>query len=1039
MGNKRATGATAPRTEKSIHDTKFHLEFLERLYDGSPRWWNQGWQQHVNQVPGDKYETLDREPGVKKHIDLAHGQDARRQFYGLNKVPFLVTCVNPTCPLRSWEALDFSGSGGFAMVRDENNMDAGPFPTVQARMKLQETVMRDVKALAEGKHDELQESCPQCSHKKPAFPVTTISNKWIYVLKESGESLTPYVAIYAQSPNTGFVYTRYKDGEFLSDGHAFDGRLFIDKIESHTWHFFLSPKKLGPRALKLLSHVPKEDPKYAQQRDSFDPQKWKVSVVPDLQPWSATVKRKFDKRQQKTPYEFIPLVDPFAWAAEVADFDYLPILAAQQKLIQDPDEQAKSFIASTLVQVIGTKKVSDNPPRWVEDEDKWDVRGETVAVPSSFASSSNIAQAWVNRYQSALDYLTQETNFACSRVWFPVRFSFAHRIVEQACQENLEDPEFLTYGLIHWSHILREMLACQAGEAFTTWLATNSEARDRIPQKNVLGGEGLGPKSKIADGDRVSLPLQVLVYISPPIVSSSDKPGRVLQEHLEKIGVHATTYGLKDALAVRDFALSVSLGAIDMYVKSLPEVLDASAIRKMTIAETWKGRIEDFPNTKAVEECLTLLVEISEYGKKEQRTDSEWERNAYKDNPGVAQKVKEKIETPAKVAKFLNEQAHKLMKATWLSGETQVEIVEKLEKEGLRKGFAALSPEQAEVYAAGRSLATFRWVGIGLKVLAGPVGVVIGGCEIAIQGGEMVKSLRAGDPGAAVAHGLQAAAAALIVVVAGAECVALFTGAATAAWAGPVGWIAAALMIIGGIIMAWCAKNDLQLYARHCFLGADYGHGDYDKTDKAWMGSWGWANLLNDGRYTPESKERFQRQRLALLRMLTGFTTWIGSTNPFAPGPTTYCGGFIFVSFVPAGAYLEVEVDVMPKGMEAPKETFKLAVWPDIAKYEWREPKPNWNGSNVLFGHRGSNVSDITVNAIPNGFAAKEMNWDLRVRLHFDASGKNGLPVTTKWVKNSSRMGWGIAYREVSSSKADTDIKEEGEEEEQAKEAGSGE
>jgi hypothetical protein len=1023
------SGLTAARTEKNIYDTKFHLEFVERLYDGSPRWWNTGWHEHINRVPGDDDETLDREPGVRLLFDLAHD---RSQYFV--KMPFLETCVNPICPLRSWKAQDFIGSGSFAIVRDEDHMKADQFPNAAARTAAMQAVMRDVKTLAEGKMDELNDACPQCGHKMPVFPVTTISNKWIYVLKETGQSLTPYVAIYAQSANTGFVYTRYKNGNFLSDGHAFDGRLVIDKIESHTWHFFLSPVKLGPHALELLSRVPQEDPKYAQRRQAIDPKKWNVSVIPDLQPWSATVKRQFLPRQLKTPYEFIPLVDAFAWVAEIADFDYLPILGAQQKLIQDPDEQAKSFIASTLTQVIATKKVSDNPPRWVEDGDKWHVRKVTVDVPPSFANSDNIAQAWVNRYQAALDYLTRETNFACTRLWFPVRFSLAHRIIEQACQENLEDAEFLAHGLVHWAHILREMLVCQAGEAFTTWLASNPEAKDRIPQKNVLGGESLGPKSKVAGEIGISLPLHVFMYLSPVVVAENGKPGVVLQEHLKKIGVNATTYGLKDALAIRDLALSISPAVIDKYIKSLPQDLDASKIRKLTIAESMKDRIQTFTSTKAVEEGLTLLVEISEYGKKEERTDSEWERNAYKDKPGVAEKVKEKIETPKKIASFLGEQSHKLMKATWLSGEAETEIVEKLEKEGFGAGFKTLTAEQAEVYAASRSLATFRWVGMGMKILAGPVGIVLGGCEIAIQGGEMMKAARAGDPAAVVGHGLQAAAAALIVVVAGAELVSLFTGAAVAAWAGPVGWIAAGLMILGGIILAWCAKNDLQYYAQHCFLGTLYGQGEFKKTDKAWMGGWGWAHLRYESEFA-EAKDRFQRQRLVLLRMLAGFTTWIGSTIP-GPGPTTYCGGFIHLGFVPVGAYFEIEVDVTAKGKEHPKETFKLAVWPASGDYEWRGKKPNWNGSNVILYGDGSNTRTIVVNAVPNEIQASAMSWDLRVHLHFDASRRNGLPVTTKWVKNTSNMGSYTIYKEVSSSDADTDKKEAGEEEEHAEEGG---
>jgi hypothetical protein len=1008
--NKTPTAAAMARQEDNVLDTKFHLRFVERLYDGSPRWWHKGWSYFAEKVAGDKYDTLEREPGVKSLMYYAHD---RKQYYNI-KIPYLETCVNPVCPLRSWITVSGYGSGHLSYVRNEQDMKTG-VPTVAMREAALAAAEVGLENMAKGKWDALKDTCPQCSHKMPFFPVSLINDKWVYVLKESGQSLTPYLAVHLESPDSGFVYTSFKNGEFQSQGHAFDGKLIIDKIETQTWHFFLSPMKLGKQALALLSKVPSEDPKYAKRRSAIDHTKWDVAVFPDLQPWSATVKRKFQPRQLKTPWEYVALVDAFAWVAEIADFDYLPILGAQQKLIQDPEEQAKSFIASTLAQVIGKQQVQDNPPKWTEDQ--WDVTGETVEVPSGATGGANIAEAWVKRYQQTLSYLTQETNYACTRVWFPMRFSLAHRIVELACQENQDDAAFMTRGLVHWAHVLREMLACQAGEPFIVWLASNSEAADRIPQKNVLGGDGLALTSKLGRAVGVSLPVHVLMHLSPVIVAQNDSPGKVLQKHLEAIGVSATTFGIKDALAIRDLAISIAPVAIDAYLKSLPEGLDGSTLRKLTIATSMKDRVETFTQLKSVEEGLTLLMEVAEYGKKEERTDSEWERNAYKDQPGIAAKVKEKIETPAKVAKFLGEQAHKLMKATVLSGEAQTEIVEKLEKEGLRKGFANLTREQAELYAAGRSLACFRWVGIGLKVLAGPVGLVIGGCELVLQAGQMMDSFRAGDPGAAVSHGLQAAAAALIIVVAGAECVALFTGAATAAWAGPVGWIAAALLIIGGLVMMFCAKNDLQLYARHCFLGVDYGNGEYDLTGKVWMGHWGWAELRYERGFV-DAADRFQRQRLALLRMISGFSTWIG--------PPTYAGGFIFPSFVPAGAYFDIEVDVMPVGEKEPKQTFGLVVWPDRKEHYWRGSSPGY-GSKVSFDVVGSRVTGITVVAPPTKFDARKLDYNLRVRLMFDEKGKNGLPVTTKWLKNST-IGRYI-YSQVSTSDADVATKEKGEEE----------
>jgi hypothetical protein len=294
-----------------------------------------------------------------------------------------------------------------------------------------------------------------------------------------------------------------------------------------------------------------------------------------------------------------------------------------------------------------------------------------------------------------------------------------------------------------------------------------------------------------------------------------------------------------------------------------------------------------------------------------------------------------------------------------------------------------------------------------LKVLAGPVALVIGGCELIGQARKMMESFRAGDPGAVVGHGMQAAASALMIVVAGAECWALFSGAAVAAWAGPVGWIAAGLMIVGEIVMVFCAKNDLQLYASRCFLGNEYGDGDYDKTEKAWMGSWGWAELRYQSGME-DSSERYQRQRLALLRLISGFSTYIG--------PPTFAGGFIFPGFVPAGGYFDIEVDVMPKGEAEPKQTFAVAAWPDRRDWEWRGARPA-SDSFVRFDRDGSRVTGIVVQAKPTQFSAPHLDYNLRARLVFDEQGKNRMPVTRKWVTNST-IGTYI-YNRVSTSDAD--------------------
>ena len=57
-----------------------------------------------------------------------------------------------------------------------------------------------------------------------------------------------------------------------------------------------------------------------------------------------------------------------------------------------------------------------------------------------------------------------------------------------------------------------------------------------------------------------------------------------------------------------------------------------------------------------------------------------------------------------------------------------------------------------------------------------------------------------------------------------------------------------------------------------------------------------------------------------LLRMISSFKTFIGYG--------TFCGGFVYPTFLSNSSYFDIEVDVMPKDRTSPKETFRLKVWP---------------------------------------------------------------------------------------------------------------
>src|SRR5579864_959109 len=71
-------------------DTKFHLKFMERIYDGAPRWW--GELEKFFRPSGANADRLDREPGVWNQIDMAY--NARDKFF-TKEISHLVACVNP--------------------------------------------------------------------------------------------------------------------------------------------------------------------------------------------------------------------------------------------------------------------------------------------------------------------------------------------------------------------------------------------------------------------------------------------------------------------------------------------------------------------------------------------------------------------------------------------------------------------------------------------------------------------------------------------------------------------------------------------------------------------------------------------------------------------------------------------------------------------------------------------------------------------------------------------------------------------------------
>src|SRR5262245_14970813 len=217
-------GKSASRREKNVFDSGFHLRFVERLYSGAPRWFKEDWHVHHHRVPGTNGERLDREQDVKDGIALVHHHDT---LYD-GATPYLVACQNPTCSLRTARAF----------VPKEIRFD-----TVVASGEFEKRFFKALGAVAKGEMSEVDDVCAKCGKKMPILPIVPIKNKWIYVLRENGQTLAPYCEIYCDEKQEGSVYFKMQDGKFSDTGkQPYRGEISLPDATAQAWHFFLSPK-----------------------------------------------------------------------------------------------------------------------------------------------------------------------------------------------------------------------------------------------------------------------------------------------------------------------------------------------------------------------------------------------------------------------------------------------------------------------------------------------------------------------------------------------------------------------------------------------------------------------------------------------------------------------------------------------------------------------------------------------------------------------------------------------------------------------------
>jgi hypothetical protein len=824
--------------------------------------------------------------------------------------------------------------------------------------------------------------------------ITPIRKKWVYVLHGSDGTLQPHTEIYLESAAAGDMYQDFRNGAFNpSRKQQYPGFFPIEKADGELWHFFLSPVRLGPKAISMLSKSGKTDHDWAQSalkadEQSLDemlkqgqhPKLIETGWDPTRQPWCTVESRKFSFRQVETPCEPVALVDPFSWVGQAADLDYLPIAAARQALLDNPEEQAKAFIAASLAPAKGEKQDEHNIER-TEEWDPWDLNEQTMEVPPEYASSGNIAQAWVDRYKQALEYLEKETRAACCRVIYAVRFSQAHRIVELACQENTGDPDALAFGMIHWAHILREMLVCDPGTSFIAWLTKSRGAIDWIPQQ--IGTEKYNKSDPRAKEIGPGLPAMVFSYLTPVLLRTSDRPEDVFRRRLTEIDIEVPMDWAAKILApettkpIADLAFSIPEKYLHHYIDHFPEEIHVDQFHKFNGAQSWKARIAGISKLKDLLRVAALLRCVFAWGEEYKGPDTAWGH--------IGHKV-EKFETGVKLAEFWVEQAKLLIEEGF--GKELEHAAEKIIERATRNIYGDLVKKK--LLKATNALTAMKGLEFGEKILSGPVGFLMGGAELLLQTHESLEAMEDGDMNAAMAHQIKALAGGLVCVVGIAETLALLGVVGELSWTGPVGWIAAALMLLGEIYLAYGSLTDYQLFASRCFLGTQAHYRGAEESNKAWMADMSWEQL---------AEPRYGRR--ALLRLVSTFSVWIG-WNPLEQQPGPWW--LIKSKFVPTGAYFEVEQDywdVRYKGsdmpLEPPRVTQKAKIWAD-GKLEMGPPstpdrklqKGDATNCDVRVRHH-SDATVFHVKIVPDSQYPNMINWDdikyeygVRVRLVLD-------------------------------------------------------
>jgi hypothetical protein len=832
-------------------DTGLYVSIRELEYDGAKRWGASDHRAHTKQVSSNQPTDQDRELEVTRAIEAAWGFD-----FLMSKEPLPLVLSNPfpvsvdnSQPKIVFNTIDPGNDYSYKVFQTEFYL-----PTASSSLKL----------LVE----------------KP------VVNKWIYVLSGEVGGAQLEAEIYAVKDKEWHVRknpsgTR-SDRTFAGTSvDADDGILittpFYRVKPGELYQFFLSPMQLNKNALSLLL-------KSANQNPAADPATCRPASSEQLS--NVSVRRRYQvkggdhgERIQKT----VALIDPFAWVEQITFCDFQPVLDAQLKLGTNPNELGKQFISAVIVGMIETddKDAKKDPLKLVGH-----LRQNVQHLNPP--DTRNCASQWLDRHKSCMDFLEKEAREACLRVieWMD---SKAHRVVEAACQEELDIPvpgfelaSPLSFGLLHYINVLRSIVANAAGQDFLARLY--KQEKERIPWHNVLhpsDKKALAGVRRDIGGDP---PLTLLTIFAPLIVrfahsgsEASDLAARLKKIEVEAEAVKAQSLGFFSLLGKIKSAGSetLKLHKVDAAVKKLFPKLNKDPSSDLSKLLQLRGQ--------QLVGLYQLLIGLKVYGEK-----------ASEESLKRFGQLKEKCEYPTKVLSFVAKQGKRGL-ADYAEERFGVEI-----EKWVAEPKYYMASEEVEKFIAAGGIEDFapiakyyKWAEGACKVFEGPVEFIFGVAGLVIQGGEIVDSWDQGDFGAAAGQAIQFGAALIGTVQGLMATYGLIIGAEVET--GPLGWIAAVLTLIGFLVVWGLSENEIEKFVAHCFLGKRYGMDD---------GKASWTEGIVF-RALASGDDRFLNQQKCLVNMLGAFKMWL-SPGSFATIASVPIGGFVRPGYVPPGAKVEV-------------------------------------------------------------------------------------------------------------------------------------